>query len=194
MALASCVDNDDFDLAAEILLTWPYLRSEWSSAAAFSLSLLAEMERNIGFLPSLSLRQKTLQRMSKAQRARYVVSEGYDTAYVMGLLSAAILACETAPPKFPQQAEKAFGNYDFYPMLLPKRHKPRWEYQYTSLSKEQKFALSGFVSTIGLRRALVKCNFRRLREILIASIEYGLTLSPAVHQGSLLLGRFISND
>ena len=40
-----------FDLAAELLWTWPMLGLPWSAAAIFCFALLAEVQDSHGFLP-----------------------------------------------------------------------------------------------------------------------------------------------
>src|SRR5262249_49124175 len=50
-ALASCLDDEDYDLAGELLLTWPLTGAPWSAAAAFAFQTLALVEDQAGFLP-----------------------------------------------------------------------------------------------------------------------------------------------
>ncbi len=51
-ALAQCLDDDDFDLAAELLMTWPFLDLPWTPAAALGFAMLTAVEDRVGFLPS----------------------------------------------------------------------------------------------------------------------------------------------
>ena len=96
-ALAGALDDDDFDLAGELLLTAPYLRREWSPAASFGFAVLAFVEDEVGVLPSLSLDREGYERHDPASRAAYVTAVAYHTAFVMGLLCAAILRQEERP-------------------------------------------------------------------------------------------------
>jgi hypothetical protein len=52
-ALAFSLDGDDYDLMAEVLLTWPMLRLAWGQCATFAFHLLAHVQDALGFLPGL---------------------------------------------------------------------------------------------------------------------------------------------
>ena len=83
-ALAGALDDDDFDLAGELLLTAPYLRREWSPTASFGFAVLAFVEDEVGVLPSLSLDREGYERHDPASRAAYVTAVAYHTAFVIG--------------------------------------------------------------------------------------------------------------
>jgi hypothetical protein len=50
--LVGCLDDQDYDLAGEVLLTWPLLRGHWTATAAFAFHTLAAVEDEASFLPS----------------------------------------------------------------------------------------------------------------------------------------------
>jgi hypothetical protein len=50
--LAANLDEPDYDLSGEILLTWPYTRRCWSASAIVGFALLASVEDRLGFLPA----------------------------------------------------------------------------------------------------------------------------------------------
>ena len=96
-ALARSLDDDDFDVAGELLLAWPLLGVEWSPAAAFGWRVLARVEDEVGYLPSLSLSEDRYRELDGLARTRYTVGEAYHTVYVMGLLCAALYFAMSYP-------------------------------------------------------------------------------------------------
>jgi hypothetical protein len=189
IALARCLDDDDFDLAGEVLLSWPYLRARWTPAAAFAMSVLTRVEDEVGFLPSLSLRERSFSRLEGADRTHHVVSEAYHTAYVMGLLSAASLLPGCAPPSAVPVDAHSGGSRALCGLLLPRTPTPQWEVDFASLSNSQQDCLGPFLATVGLRRAVMQFDYRRLRSILEKILEHRLPISHAVQQGAELLRR-----
>ena len=99
--LASCLDEPDYDVAGEVLLTWPLLRRRWSTSATVGMAVLASVEDRAGFLPGSGISLDQLNALEGQERSRYAVASAYHTAYVMGLLSAAALGPGCAPPVRP---------------------------------------------------------------------------------------------
>jgi hypothetical protein len=54
-ALAGALDDDDFDLAGELLLAWPLLKSKWEATSSFAFAVLTRVEDEVGLLPSLAI-------------------------------------------------------------------------------------------------------------------------------------------
>ena len=194
VALARCIDDDDFDLAAEVLMTWPYLRAEWTAGAAFGMSVLARVEDQVGLLPSLSLRQVEFAALEGLERKRYVATEAYHTAYVMGLLSAALLLPGCAPPSAVPSGAGSGAARLLHALMLPRSPIPQWEVDFASLSPRQQDRLAPFLAAVGLRRAVMQSDLERLRSILAASVDHHLPISPAIYQGAELLRRFARAD
>jgi len=198
VAMARALDDDDFDLAAEVLLTWPDLRAPRTPTAVFGLSVLARLEDELGFLPSLTLRQEQYAGLTEPDRRRYVVSEGYHTAYVMGLLSAALLLPDCSPTTIQPDGEAGrvyVGAARALRDLLPARDPiPRWEADFGRLSSREQDAVAPFLATVALRRSVLGSDFRRLRSILSACLAYNLPISPAIYQASEMLGRLVRDD
>ena len=105
-ALAYSLDTNDFDLAAEAVLTWPMLNC-WSPAATFAFGLLAAVEDRFGFLPGLGFYPAHYQGLTG--RAVHALATSYHTVYVMGFLCAATLREGRAPPATVPPARRATG-------------------------------------------------------------------------------------
>lgn len=96
-ALARCMADLDFDLAAELLLTWPYLRANWSPIARAALNDMISMVEASGILPSATFVPYEWAKLPPAGRKRYFLRESYHTAYVWGFLMLATLQPWAAP-------------------------------------------------------------------------------------------------
>lgn len=188
-ALARSLDEDDFDLCAELLMTWPYLRVPLSPMARFGLDALCAVEDEVGYLPSLGLAARELEGLSAESRRRAVLDEAYHTIYVMGLLMAALLQADMpadapSPPATPGLSEALLR-------LMPERSpQPQWERQFARLAEPEREALADMLAAIALRRALMRHDLRRLREILACCVTFRLTDSVAIQQAGQLLRRF----
>ena len=170
--LARCLDEDDFDLAAEALFTWPYLRLPWDATSAFALRVLREVEDSAGFLPSMTLSQEHFVGLTGDAARRYFYAESYHTAYVMGLLTAAALApgVETCPP--PASAGHLAGAADRLLDLLPSSpHPRRWEPIARALPPAQRGALVPFLGDVAVRRAVRGSDFALVHRIVTMLLD-----------------------
>jgi hypothetical protein len=188
-ALARSLDDDDFDVAAELVLAWPLLRARWTAAAAFGFSVLLRVEDEVGYLPSLSLSEKRYRELEGAERKRYVVAEAYHTVYVMGLLCAAALQAGTPPPE-PPAARRATGfAEELDELLVPREQPPQWERDLAELEPLQREALAPFLADVALQRAVDASAFERIREVLALCVERKARPSSAMTQAADLLVR-----
>ncbi|MGH8215953.1 MAG: DUF6895 family protein [Rhodanobacteraceae bacterium] len=89
---------EDFDLAAEVLMTWPLMCADWTPAATFGFRVLAELEDRVGFLPAGNGVPEKFQLLNGAERTKYALAASYHTAYVMGMLCALAVGPGRAPP------------------------------------------------------------------------------------------------
>lgn len=96
-ALAYSLDSNDFDLTAEVLLTWPMLRLAWSPVARFAFGILAQEEDRIGFLPGLAFDPARYEASVDEDQLWRARSTSYHASYVMGFLCAAALRVGCAP-------------------------------------------------------------------------------------------------
>ncbi|MFL6932254.1 MAG: DUF6895 family protein, partial [Xanthobacteraceae bacterium] len=189
-ALARCLDDQDYDLAGELLLTWPLTGTSWGASAAFGFRVLAHVEDRAGFLPSASTRLDRLKTLQGEGRAKYLLATAYHTAYVMGLLCAVTLQPQRAPPKAIKGANGASG---ISQVLLAKldedRQRPHWREEFDQLSQPERDSLASMLVTIGLRRSVVQRDFGRLHEFLQIGETANLTNTPAAIQAAELLAR-----
>jgi hypothetical protein len=187
-ALARALDDDDFDVAGELLLSWPLLRAGWSPAAELGLRVLTRVEDEVGYLPSLSLSEERYRELEGPARTRYTVGEAYHTVYVMGLLCAAALEAMTAPCAAVAVPTSGSGAA-FLAELLPKEREPQWRHDAAALDPAETDALAPFLAAAGLHRAIAAGDLGRVRAILARSVEHDLPHSPSLLQAAELLQR-----
>lgn len=189
-ALAFSLDGDDFDLTAELLLTWPMLRAAWSPAATFAFGVLADVEDELGFVPGSSFDVARYEDLDGVARADYRLLTTYHTVYVMGILYAAALAQKCAPP--PQvtvspgmgDAASALGA----PRSVDERG-PRWRQAFADLEAGQRDCLADLLIASALRRAAASGDAAQLRSVLQAAVDCDRIDGPSVRQAAALLRR-----
>ena len=193
-ALARCLDDDDFDLGAEVLFTWPYTRTPWTPVAAFGLHVLRAVDEEVGYLPSMTLRTDEFARLPEQERADYFFKEAYHTVYVMGLLTAATLApgVDTGPA-LAERLEGAHWAARLRALVPAAACRPWWETEYDRLTPGQQGALVPFLADVAVRRAVRAGEFGRLPAILSTALgglaDLAVDPTPAVEQGVELLNR-----
>jgi hypothetical protein len=96
--IVRCLDDEDYDLTAELLMAWPELGEPWSATAAFGFRVLAHAEDEAGVLPCSNLDAARLQALQGDERRRYARAVSYHTEFVWGFLCAAALRDRMAPP------------------------------------------------------------------------------------------------
>ena len=138
-ALARCLDDQDYDLAGELLLAWPLTGRSWGASAAFGFRVLAHVEDRAGFLPSTSTRLERANLLQGDDRAKYLLATAYHTAYVMGLLCAVTLQPHRAPPKAIKGTNASPGVSQMFLDKLDKDpQRPHWREEFDQLSQPER--------------------------------------------------------
>lgn len=188
--LARCLDEQDYDLCGEILLSWPLTGKSWSAAATFAFRVLAHVEDRAGFLPTPSTRITELKALEGSERTDYLVATAYHTAFVMGLVCSASLRKGTAPPTtIPTGNTRRGAARRILEILDADPYCPHWRNEFRKLANPEADALAGFLINIALRRRAVTRHFAGLREILKLAYDLALANTPAASQTAELLER-----
>lgn len=185
--LARYIDERDYDLAGELLLTWPFLGARWSAEAAFAFRVLAGLEDAAGILPCGATDGDRLARLEEPDRARYALATAYHTAYVMGFLCAAALRPGLAPPlrlsgDMPGGALLA----RIEPYLETGGH---WQPAFAGLDAPERQALAPFLLDLALVRSARLRDYAAMQALLGIAVDAGLTPRPLVGQAAELLTR-----
>lgn len=164
-ALAIVLDDDDFDLAAELVMAWPCLGAALSPIAAYAFAVLCDVEDRAGILPSLTLRRSVVEAQPAGLRAAHTVVTSYHTALVMGLACALLLRAG-----------------DSVPAAAPL---PEGDRQWESVAG----APPEFRRDVALNRALRRADFAAARAALAAGVSTGVAASALAVQVAQMLRR-----
>jgi hypothetical protein len=189
-ALAASLDEPDYDLSGEILLTWPYTRSRWSMSAIVGFAILASVEDRLGFLPAPSVSLDRLLTLSGDDRSRYVVASSYHTAFVMGLLCAGALRDGCRPPRAaPIRTNHRGAAAKLIELMGPTEPKAGWKGHLQELPPQDQDFAAPLLLNICLRRAVVRRDFGVIRSALLVGEKHGLLDAPSSRQAAQLMRR-----
>ncbi|HKP69970.1 MAG TPA: hypothetical protein VJV05_11850 [Pyrinomonadaceae bacterium] len=189
-ALAAVLDDDDFDLAGELLLSWPFLRAEWDDTASFAFAVLASVEDEVGVLPSLALDLNEYKKLPSESRKNYVAAVAYHTAYVMGLLCASALRAGEYPRKqVISDTERTDFADELIGVLRREPRTPQWLRYFETLEASQRNASLPLLLDLALRRALRKTNFAEAHELISEAANRGVEPTRLCVQGAEMLNR-----
>ena len=189
-ALAGVLDDDDFDLAGELLLSYPFLRKEWDDTASFVFAVLAQVEDEVGVLPSLAIDLHEYKKLPDESRKNYVAAVAYHTAYVMGLLCASALRAEAHPRDrlSADNTQTEFAN-TLIAILKSEPRTPQWLRFVESLEPPQRSACTGLLLDLALRRALRKTRFSEARELIAEAARREIEPTRMCVQAAEMLNR-----
>jgi hypothetical protein len=189
-ALAASLDEPDYDLSGEILLTWPYTRGRWSASAIVGFAILASVEDRLGFLPAPGVSLDRLQTLSGDDRSRYIVASSYHTVFVMGLLCAGTLRDGCRPPRAaPIRTRDRGAAAKFFDLMGPTEPNADWKRHLQVLPPQDQDSAAPLLFNICLRRAVVRRDFGVIRSALFVGKEHGLLDAPSPRQAAELMRR-----
>jgi hypothetical protein len=200
-ALAAAIDANNFDLAAELIWTWPMLRLPWSTAATFSFGVLAAIQDECGFLPGPEYSAEKRERLPKDLRDEYMLRTSYHATLVMGLACAMALCSHDTPPVTVSPVGEAGETVEQILCLLrDESREPRWRSAFRQLDASRGEALADFLLTIALRRARASRDVALLEEGLAIGVRCdmvdGLTARHALAllRRATMLGQMSAED
>jgi hypothetical protein len=192
-ALGRCLVEHDYDLAGEVLLTWPLLRQPWSAAASFGFTILASVEDQAGFLPAPILRLERYRQLKGEERSRYALASLYHTSYVMGLLCAAALRPGCSPPAAVRPLRRATGAaHDILDRMDIGGDQPHWVRPLADLRPRQQDAVAPLLLSMCLRQAVSRRDLGMISRTLDLAARCGILDGPSPHQAVQLLQRGVT--
>ena len=214
--LAAALDADNFDLAAELLWTWPMLDRPWSAAAVFAFDLLSTVQDEFGFLPGPEHARWAAEPVPGLARDEMVLRTSYHATLVMGMLCAATLRPGAAPPAAiasrvslvppssrgmpaplmssaslaspPRRVAAPVGDTGWLARLPPRAPTPRWQQAFERLDASRQAALTSLCFNVWFRRAAAG-DLAQLREALAGTLEHGSGDGPSARQALMRLRR-----
>lgn len=186
--LAKCLDEEDYDLAAEILMIWPQLGAPWCAASAFGFRVLASVEDQVGVLPSVRTKTDRLNKLEGDDKTRYAFATAYHTALVMGLLCAVSLHKGKTPlaQLTGSTVEKRFIDQLLSFIDVDQGH---WQPIFTALPEPERLTLAPLLLDIALAQKFRRRDYDAANQLLQIAAEYGMVQSPLSIQASEMLDR-----
>ncbi|WP_431256354.1 DUF6895 family protein [Roseateles chitinivorans] len=192
--LAAALDADNFDLAAELLWTWPMLRQPWSPAAVFAFDVLARSQDQQTFLPGPDYARWAARSGHGLTHEDVVMRTSYHANLVMGMLCAVALQSSVALPRelllaAPSRQRRHRSGGDLLDGLPVRPRVPRWQRDFVALGEREREALASLCFSVRFRRAASANDIPRLREALAATLEHDDCDGPSAHQALRRLQR-----
>jgi hypothetical protein len=188
--LARCLDDEDYDLGGEVLLSWPLTGNSWSSAATFAFRVLARAEDHAGMLPAPGVSKGKIKKLEGVIREKYIYATGYHTAYVMGLLCAVSLQPGKSPPKNIHSKHSVRGSAQrFLGYLDRDPQKKQWRNEFDKLKPAEKDALAGFLLNVAFISSVRQKQYSIVYELLGIAYEMGMADTALASQAAELLDR-----
>jgi len=191
--LAFSLDTDDFDLTAELCLTWPMLGMSWSRTSAFAFRILASIEDEYGFVPGAAFDAAHHASLTDPDKRDYTLVTSYHASYTMGFLCAAAATRGAPPPKaLPPVRGRRGAAAALMALIGANGGEPNWARRAGGLSQSQQDAIAPLMLIAVLRRAKTSGDLGLVREALDAAVRHNLLDGPAPGQAAALLRRAIA--
>lgn len=172
--LLRAIDTEDYDVAGELLMSWPELRAAWSPAATFAFRVLARVEDEVGVLPCGNVDPARLSRLEGPERTRYARATSYHTAFVMGFLCAVILRAGALPSTGLMNASYPDGAWQ--PFWRDIDHSQgHWQESFGSASRSDQNALTSVVGRLAIAQQLRRHDYAALSSMLAAATHIGIS-------------------
>lgn len=186
--LAKCLDEEDYDLAAEILMIWPQLGAPWCASSAFGFRVLLKVEDQVGVLPSVRTKTDRLNKLEGDDKTRYAFATAYHTALVMGLLCAVSLHKGKIPPTrlTGVTVEKLLIDQLLSFIDADQGH---WQPIFASMLESERLTLAPLLLDIALAQKLRKRDYDEANQLLEIAGKYGMDQSPLSVQAAEMLHR-----
>jgi hypothetical protein len=185
---AKCLDDEDYDLAAEVLLAWPLSRADWCASATFGFRVLAQIEDQVGVLPAGTTKVDRLKRLEGKERTEYALGTAYHTALVMGLICAASLHPGRAPfvTITGSRVEKSFLKRLLQVLDQDQGH---WQPELSKVDESERNALGVLLLDIAIAQKCRKHDYEAVRELLMLASQHEIANSSLCAQAAQLLER-----
>ena len=191
--LVRYMDEQDYDIAGELLMAWPLLKKPMSPIAMFALNCLLYIENKVGFLPAPGLDLTMIEGKEQLARRTYIYSINYHTVLVMGLLCSSLLENWD---NIKIQIDKPTYSANLKNWLVNKLHKgkqPHWKEYFSKLSQDEKQPLIPWILQAILARYVKEKKYGQVKKMLELSIGSDLETLAMCKQARALLNRLKRN-
>jgi len=189
-SLAIALDSSDFDLAAELAMSWPMLRMPWGASGALGLRVLTHVEDSTGFVPGSRFDREYHKTLTGDEREDYELTTSYHTIYVTGFLYAIALKSDCRPPDDVPASRRFRGaGQALLDLLKVSTHAPLWVSLFAAMAPRKQDAVAPFALAALLRRACSNGDVALICEALEIALKCDLADGPAPLQASALIRR-----
>jgi hypothetical protein len=186
--LARCLDEEDYDLAAEILMIWPQLGAPWCASSAFGFRVLATVENQVGVLPSVRTKADRLSKLEGEDKTLYAYATAYHTALVMGLLCAVSLHKGKTPPA--QLAGPTVEKIVLDQLLnFVDADQGHWQPIFAALPESERLTLARLLLDMALAQKFRRRDYDAANQVLKIAADCGMAQSPLSVQAAEMLDR-----
>jgi len=179
------LDEDDFDLLAEVLMATPILRLGWTPTLSFAWSVMERAWDEYGFVPGPGV-PPAPENETRTKKVRRVLGTLYHTTFAAGLCCATMIACESVPPKIEHEVA---GNLE-----APPGKGTAWKINWNRSSRAVQESLIFLNLAFTLRRAVETIDLNGIREILMRAAASDLLEHPLFIQALEMLERIDESE
>jgi Domain of unknown function (DUF6895) len=186
--LAKCLDEEDYDLAAELVMLWPQLGAPWCASSAFGFRVLSSVEDQVGVLPSVRTKADRLNKLEGEDKTLYAYATAYHTSLVMGLLCATSLHPGKTPPA---QLVGPTVEKNLIDQLLCfiDADQGHWQPVFAALPESERVTLAPLLLDIALAQKFRQHDYDAANQLLKIAANRGMDPSPLSVQATEMLER-----
>ena len=179
------LDEDDFDLLAEVLMAPPILRLGWTPTLSFAWNVMERVWDEYGFVPGPGV-PPAPENETRTKKVRRVLGTLYHTTFAAGLCCATMIACESVS----SEIEKHVPGQ----VALPPGKGSAWKINWRRSSRQTQESLIFMSLALTLRRAVEVVDLNGVRNVLKRAAESDLLEHPLFIQALEMLERIDANE
>jgi len=191
--LVRFMDEQNYDIAGELLMAWPLLRKPMTPVAKFALECMIEIEERVGFLPAPGLDRSMVEGKEIDERRTYIYSINYHTVMVMGLLCGSLLGNTDYAEINANEVDHSMEMKNWLMNELHGEEQPHWMEFFLKLKLKQKQALIPWLYQAFLVRHVIDRKYVHVKKMLELSKGSSLEALPVSRQAKELLHRLARN-
>jgi hypothetical protein len=173
--LARCLDREEYELAAEVLMAWPLTGEEWSPVAAFGFRVVARVEETRGL--------------------RSGAEPSSPGRFNMGLLCAASLADRRMPPVKIAPTPVRTGAFnavlDLIDLTSASAARKPWQEELDEAEPCERESLTRFLLSVAIHRECGRQDFTALRRVLEVGAALRIADTAVASQAAEMVGRLV---
>jgi hypothetical protein len=179
--LARCLEEQDYALAAEVLLAWPLTGASWSPAAAFAFRVLIRAEDAGDVLQPLLHNANEKAQAGEATRP---------SMFGMAMLYIASLNDQRMPPmRIPRSTVRMGTLSSVLDCVDFDETRTLWQDELDELDPDERESLADFLLSMALHREFGRRDFAAMQRLLEVGRSLALAGSPLTTQAAEMMAR-----